>query len=309
LRLPVLLSSIPFSPQQVQALHGATVVLAPDREAWRAGLPAAEIAVGRLSEEDLPAAERLRWLQVPFTGVESVPLRALAARDVVVTNIHEQADTMADHALMLILALTRGLADCIVNQQAQRWRQPRVSELAGRTLLAAGFGAVGRGIAARARACGMRVIACKRRPEPDPGADEVVGPQALPSALPRADVLANSLPLTPATRAMFDAPAFAALPAGALYVNVGRGATADEDALADALEAGHLGGAGLDVFAVEPLPAEHRLWRAPRTIITPHLGGHQRDRTGRVHALLLSNLERYQRGLPLRNLVDTEAGY
>ena len=307
--MPLLLCSMPFSPEQVEALHGATVVLAPDDAAWRARLPEADIAVGRLFAADLPAAGRLRWLQVPFTGVENLPLRELAARGIPVTNIHEQADSMADHAVMLLLALSRGLADCVRSQQEAQWRRPRVGELAGRTLLAAGFGAVGRGIAARARACGMRVVALKRHPAPDPACDAVIGPDELLPTLPRVDAVANSLPLTDATRVMFGAAAFAALPPGALYVNVGRGQTEDEDALAAALRSGHLGGAGLDVFATEPLPSTHPLWRAPRAIITPHLGGHQRDRLTRVHALVADNLSRYLRGQPLRNLIDPEAGY
>ncbi len=308
--MPLLLCSMPFSPEQVEALQGTTVVVATDAAAWRAGLPEAEIAVGRVTAAELAAAPRLRWLQVPFTGVESVPLRELAARGVIVTNIHEQANTMADHALMLLLALSRGLADCVHSQQGARWeRIAGVGELAGRTLLAAGFGAVGQGIAARARACGMRVIALKRHAAVDPGADEVIGPADLLRTLPRVHAVANSLPLTAGTRGMFDAAAFAALPAGALYVTVGRGPTADEDALGAALASGHLGGAGLDVFGAEPLPADHPLWRAPRTIITPHLGGHQRDRLGRVHALVAENLRRYLGGEPLRNLVDAEAGY
>ena len=308
--VPVLLSSIPFSPEQVQALQGVEVILAPDRAAFTAALPRADFAVGRVTAADLGSASRLRWLQVPFTGVESVPLKDLAARGVVVTNIHEQADSMADHAMMLILALARGLGDCVRSQGAAEWRQPRVGEVTGLTLLAAGFGAVGRATAARARACGMSVIALRRsEPAPDPLADEVVGPADLLRVLPRVYAVANSLPLTPATRGMFDSRAFAALPTGALYVNVGRGPTADEDALAASLASGHLGGAGLDVFAVEPLPSDHPLWRAPRTLITPHLGGHQRDRGGRVHAIVAENLRRYTRGQPLRNLVDAEAGY
>jgi phosphoglycerate dehydrogenase-like enzyme len=306
---PVLLSSMPFSPEQVEALQGVRVVLASDRPAFAAALPEAEIVVGRLGAEDLPKATRLRWLQVPFTGVESVPLRELADRGVTVTNIHEQADSMADHSIMLILALARSLADCVRAQGVAEWRRAGVGELAGRTLLAAGFGAVGRGVAVRARACGMRVIGLRQNPAPDPLAEEVIGPADLLRVLPRVDAIANSLPLTPATRGMFGAEAFAALPPGALYVNVGRGPTADEDALAAALVSGHLGGAGLDVFATEPLPPEHPLWRAPRTIITPHLGGHQRDRGTRVHALLADNVRRFLAGLPLRNLVDPVAGY
>ncbi len=371
--MPLLLCSMPFSPEPLEALHGATVVLAPDGTAWRARLPEAEIAVGRLFAADLPAAGRLRWRQVPFTGVENLPLRELAARGIPVTNIHEQADSMADHAIMLLLALSRGLADCVRSQQDAQWGRPRVGEqlrpadlppsvAPGRTLLAAGFGAVGRGIAARARASGMRVVALKRHPAPDPACGAVIGPDELLAALPRVDAVANSLPLTDTTRGIFGAAAFAALPPGALYVNVGRGQTEDESSplapsgrgsaqlgssrlaaaarvirtLATALRSGHLGGAGLDVFATEPLPSAHPLWRVarlgpssrlatqlrsgrftaarsrhpdPRAIITPHLGGHQRDRLSRVRALVADNLSRYLRGQPLRNLVDPEAGY
>src|SRR5262249_20977591 len=145
--------------------------------------------------------------------------------------------------------------------------------LAGRTIGILGLGTIGTGVARRAVAFGMRVVGTKQHPTPIPGVDRVLPPEEIDAVLREASVLAMTLPLTPATRGILGARELALLPEGAFVVNIGRGGQIDEAALVEALRSGRLGGAGLDVFAEEPLPLDSPLWSTPRLTITPHVAG------------------------------------
>jgi phosphoglycerate dehydrogenase-like enzyme len=181
--------------------------------------------------------------------------------------------------------------------------------LAGTTMGILGLGTIGSAVARRAGAFGMRVIGTKRRPAPLEGVDEVLPSERTDAVLREAAVLVVSLPLTQETRGIVGAREIDLLPPGGFLVNVGRGGLVDEDALVAALRRGHLAGAGLDVFAQEPLPVDSPLWTAPGMIITPHVSGDQPGYMAQVTAVFCENLRRYLAGQPLLNVVDPALGY
>jgi phosphoglycerate dehydrogenase-like enzyme len=311
--MPVLLCSEPFTADQVQALRGAEVHLARDPEEFLRALPEAELVVGRMQAPHFTAARRMRWLQVPHAGVDKFPLAELRARGVVLTNIRGiQAPAVADHTMMLLLGLTRGLPDCVRARDRGEYPRPeRVGDLTGARALVAGFGAIGHAVAQRLRAHEVHVIAMRRRPAPDPLADQVIGPEQLLAVLPTVDFVISCLPNTPATAGLLGARAIAAMKEGAIVLNMSRAEVWDEDAVVAALKSGRLGAAAADSFHSYPLPAGHPFYTAPRFVITPHNASAQRNRLAQVHALVAHNLERFLAGdiQGMRGLIDLEAGY
>ena len=265
---------------------------------------------------------RLRWVHSAAAGVGSALFPEMVAGDVLFTNsagIH--AVPIAEYVAGGVLYLLRGLDIATARQRERRWDKAPfvggdapVRELGDCRALIIGAGGLGSAIATRLAAFGARCTGVRRRPElgaPE-GFERVIGPEpeALDAAIPDADILILAAPQTSATRGLIGRGRLARLPRGAIVVNVARGALLDEDALADAVEAGTLRGAVLDVFAEEPLPPGSRLWGLPSILITPHVsavspGGFWR----RELDLFIENWRRYVRGEPLRNLVDKHAGY
>ncbi|MEZ4402118.1 MAG: D-glycerate dehydrogenase [Kofleriaceae bacterium] len=247
------------------------------RARWLAELATADALVcllhDRVDAEALAAGPRLRVVANYAVGVDNIDLAAAAARGVVVANTPDVlTDATADFTWALLLAAARRLGEGERLVRAGGWAgwSPTLllgAELAGRTLGVVGLGRIGRAVARRAAGFGMRVIATGRRPTAADGV-EVVG---LDQLLAEADVVSLHCPLTPATRHLIDAAALARMRPGAILVNTARGGCIDDDAVAAALERGHLGGAGLDVFTHEPAIAP-RLAAAPRIVLAPHLG-------------------------------------
>jgi len=279
-------------------------------------LAAADALVGwNLDRETLAAAPRLRWMHAAGAGVEQFDLQGLARRAVLLTNSSGvSAPNMAEHVLGMMLALARRFPTLVRAQSRRAWRDlethREVAELQGQTVLVVGLGAVGRAVAERAAALGMRVLAVRRRQgERPPSVAALFDVGALPEALAEADHVVVALPNTPGTRGLIDAAAFAAMKPGAMIYNVGRGSAIDSAALTEALLSGRLGGAGLDVTDPEPLPADSPLWDKENVLITAHTSGATPRYWERQSALIAENIGRMQRGDPLRNLVDLEAGY
>ena len=174
-----------------------------------------------------------------------------------------------------------------------------------------GLGAIGRQVAIRGRALGMRVIAQRRTARPgdtDPDVDQLLGPDGLLELAQQCDAIVAAVPETPDTIDIFDREFFAVLRPGAFFVNVGRGSAVVEPALLEALSSGQLAGAALDVVREEPLPATSPLWEAPNLFISPHSATAVGSYWGNVHALFRDNLRRYLDGQPLRNEVDPRTG-
>ena len=274
-----------------------------------------EIAGGWVAPDHLLALPALRWYQQWYAGAEwLVDCPEAARRDFALTSASGiSAAVVVEQALGYILALHRRLPQAWSAQRERVWHKPppeRFAELASKTMLVAGLGAIGSRLARIGAALDLRVLGVRRRPElPAPGTERVGGPGDLLALLPEADVVVSAMPYTRETRRFFSAEAFARMKPGAIFVSVGRGKVVDEDALAAALASGHLAGAGLDVFEREPLPVDSALWAMDQVILTPHWGAAFPGRLERTMALFLDNLRRYVAGQPLRNLIDKQRGY
>lgn len=265
-----------------------------------------------------PPEGRLRWAHTASAGVGGSLHPAMVASDVVLTNAAGvYAEPMADTVLAMILHFARGMDVAVRAQAARRWekaafeaRDTPMREIAGATLGILGLGGIGRAVARRGLALGMEVLATRRRGTEGPdGVRVVTGDGGTDEVLRAAHYVVVALPQTAETRGMLDARRIAAMRRDAVLVNVARGGVVDEDALADALRAGRLRGAGLDVFAREPLPAASPLWGLPNVLVTPHVSGASPRFWRRQADLIIDNIRRYARGQPLRNAVDKQAGY
>ena len=280
-----------------------------------------EVEIAFMSEvrpAQFAEARRLRWVHSPAAGVGGMLFPQLVESAVVMTNSRGvSAETIAEHVLAVTLALLRKLPEAVRRQQAREWAQdammapPPVRTLSGRTALVVGLGSIGGAAAAKLAALGVEVTGVRRTrgAEPPPGVREVVGPDALHAALGRADIVVLAAPQTPRTRGLIDARALAAMRSDAVLVNVSRGRLVDERALADALEAGRLRGAALDVFEHEPLDPASPLWGLPNVLVTPHMSGFRPDHWEAVTDLFAENLRRFFSGAPLLNVVDKREGY
>lgn len=292
------------SDEAMAAVRGAEVYLG-------LGLPRP------LLQAALEPPARLRWVHTGAAGVASLLHPELEEHDVVLSNsagIH--AEPMAESVLAMTLHFTRGLDHAVHAQARHEWgaaafegSDSGVFEIAGATLGIIGFGGIGQAVARRARALGMNVLAVRRRSEEHPDALVLQGADGLRRVLEESDVVVLSLPSTPESRGLIGRAELARMKAGAVLINVARGDVVDEAALVDALRGGRLRGAGLDVFATEPLPADSPLWTLRNVLVTPHVSATSRGFWERQRALMVDNLRRYLAGQPLRNVVDVRAGY
>ncbi|MBI4463947.1 MAG: D-2-hydroxyacid dehydrogenase [Acidobacteria bacterium] len=295
------------------------VIVAREEATLSRELEDCEILVSwKVSSDQLARCRKLRWIHSPAAGVRQLLVPELMESDIVVTNARTvHALPVAEHAVALLFALARRFPDSFRYQAERRWGQAESwqpgrlpTELNGKTLVLIGFGSIGREVAVRAKALGMRVVAVKR--DPSHGAecaDQVYGTQQLLAALPQADYLIVTAPDTPETHCLIGERELRCLKPTACLINVSRGSLVDTEALTRALESGRLAGAALDVTDPEPLPPEHPLWTLPNVLLTPHLGGATDRYWERQLELLQENLRRYLAGEPLQNVVDKKRGY
>lgn len=256
------------------------------------------------SGDHLAQADCLAFIQAATVGVDHFDVASLRARGVRLSNARGVFDrAVAEHAIGMMLMLTRQLARARDQQRAAVWQgrvadpAERGDELGGKTLLIVGLGAIGQRLARLAKAFDMTVIATRARPEAGPGgADETHAPQRLRELLPRADIVALCCPLTAATDQLIDSAALAQMRPDAFLINVARGRIVEEPALVAALREGRIAGAALDCFAEEPLPSVSPLWGFDNVVMTPHVAGETRRFEERLIALLLENLERLWSG-------------
>jgi len=259
------------------------------------------------------AGPRLKWIQVHDGGVDRYMFPELRESGVALTDAKIlKGPPMADHAMALLLGLTRQINRAVANQQQERWSQDGFDaiELRGRTALIIGLGGAGTQIAERAFAFGMRVVATDPKDIPYMRAVErVEKPEMLHQLLPLADVIFVAAPYTRETKNLLGDREFGEMKPGVYIINIARGGIIDTDALVRALEARRIAGAGLDVLLPERLPKGHPLWGMSNVIITPHLAGNSEHGLSRRTALIIENARRFARGQPLRNLVDKSLGY
>jgi phosphoglycerate dehydrogenase-like enzyme len=279
----------------------------------------ADVLIGLCSPEVVARGTSLTWIQLLNAGADSCTgIPAVAERGILVTNLQRiQGPHMAEHAIGLVLALARALPVYAEEQIGGAWtrgfqtsRGERLVEIEGKTLLVVGLGGIGTEVARRAHGLGMRVIATRNSRREGPDYVEYVGlADEYRTLAPRADVIVNATPLTPETRGMFDAAFFDAMKDDAFFVNIGRGESVVTADLTAALQAGKIGGAGLDVTDPEPLPEGHPLWAMRNVIVTPHIATASDFRSDRTVTLVVENLRRYVRGDKVLSVVDLEQGY
>jgi D-2-hydroxyacid dehydrogenase (NADP+) len=295
------------------------VVHLPDYDKLPEELPDTDIFVGySLRAKQLKDARKLKWIHSTAAGVAQLMYPELREAGVLVTNPSGVFSVpMAEHTMGLILALARNFPDAVRQQdkaiwsQQELWDKPqRLAEVNGQVLLIVGYGSIGRELAKRAKAFGMRVWGMTRSGNGDGNYVERIFPAArLHEALPEADYVVIAAPETAETRHLIGAAELAKMKPGARLINVGRGSLLDEAALICGLKSGALGGAAIDVAQTEPLPADSPLWKAPNLFITPHTSALSDRLWVRQSALLVELLERWFDGREMFNQVDVTRGY
>jgi phosphoglycerate dehydrogenase-like enzyme len=290
-----------------------------NEETFARVLPGAEVLFAwGIARRHVDKADALRWLHTPLAGVDRVLNPELVQSAIRVTSSRGvNSIAVAEHALGLLLAMTRGIADGVRAQGESRWaqqelygRQPPPQELSGKLLGILGFGDIGRELAARARVLGMTVWGLVRTPRPKPdNVDRLLLAGKEDVLLKECDVLVLALPLTSETKGIIGERQLKRMKHSAYLINIGRGELVQESALVRALREGWIAGAGLDVFGTEPLAPASPLWRLPQVVMTPHIAGTHPNYMGRSADIFMSNLKRYLAGKPLINEVDKKAGY
>lgn len=291
------------------------ILISTERSRIGSNLQQIEVAAGDLPRDLIQQANRLRWLQLWGAGADWVPtMPGLAQRDLVITNASGlHAIPISEHILALLLAFGRDIHGSVQAQNRKEWLRHTsqdVFELAGRTLLLIGVGAIGGRTAQIGHALGLRIVGVRRNPAlAHPAVAQMAGPDRLLDFLPQADFVVITAPLTPETRNMMGEAEFRAMKRSAYLINIGRGQTIQEEILVRALQQGWIAGAGLDVFATEPLPPESPLWEMKNVIVTAHYSGETDVYAERAFAIFLENLRRYVAGEPLHNVIDKQLGY
>jgi phosphoglycerate dehydrogenase-like enzyme len=250
----------------------------------------------------------VRWMHFLTAGREGFDAAGLPVGVAVTWPAGCVAPTVAEHAMTLLLALTRSVPAMLDEQGKRRWSrvdvQARATSVEGKVMAIVGYGHIGREIALRARPFGIRTIAVSRSLKSDGLTDESHTLNELDQALARADIVVLSIALTPETRHLFDRQRLQACKPGVVLINVARGGLVDQEALAAALVSGQVSAAGLDAVDPEPLPADDPLWAAPNLIISPHFaGGASIPSQVRLAESAAANLARLIKGEPLQHLV------
>lgn len=299
-----------------QLAHRATLRFASTRGEFIESIGDADVLLvtdfrTTIARDAWPHAKRLQWVHATSAGVDAILFPELRESDIPVTNAAGVFDRgIAETVLCYILAFAKGLPRSLEMKRRRIWEHRDTERIDGRRVLVVGAGSIGRSIARLVRTVGMAVDGVASRPRSDdPDFDVVFGSVDLYEALPRADYVVVATPLTNVTRGLFGAEAFRCMQPSARLINVGRGPVVQTDALVDALHAGRIAGAALDVLEEEPLPEEHPLWDMPQVIITAHMAG---DFIGWREALskqFIDNFNRWMRGDALVNVVDKRRGY
>jgi phosphoglycerate dehydrogenase-like enzyme len=294
--------------------RGAEMTAEQQAEASRL-LPPVEVMLGQSNIDPrwLEAATSLRWFQITGAGVDRLAEAGVLGRFTVTNGSGRSAVPIAESVITYILALAKQLPLSLANQRDHRWERHRGSLITGATCGIVGMGAIGREVALRARALGMRVVASRRTIQPgdtDPDCDLLLPFSDLDQMLAAADYLVLAAPLTAETRGLIGAAELAKMKPTACIVNIARGPMIDQPALVAALNAGRIAGAALDVTTPEPLPPDDPLWDCPNTIITPHMSGAGGSNARRdTAAMFIASLRKYLAGEELDNPVDPVLGY
>jgi phosphoglycerate dehydrogenase-like enzyme len=278
-----------------------------DLESLRASAPDADAVLiapryASLLAELWPHLDNTRWIHTLAAGVESLPFELLRESDVTVTNSRGlYADALGEFAIAAMFWFAKDLRRLVRNQDQHRWEPYDVERLAGRTVGIIGYGGIGHAVGTRAAALGMHLLTYRRRSAlGDPTLDEVIA---------GSDYVVMCTPLTPSTHRLLSRERIAAMKPDAVFINIGRGGTVDEEALVEALQHHRIRGAALDVFDTEPLPPAHPLWQLDNVLLSPHTADHTADAHLRAMSFFIENLRRFRAGESLENVVDKVEQY
>jgi phosphoglycerate dehydrogenase-like enzyme len=303
-------------PGLAEAENGVRYTFASTEIELRKALPSADVLFawkyGNPIYRSLwSTAARLRWVHVAGIGVDSLLVPEFVESDVVLTNCRGAYDrTMSEYAIALMLYFAKDFAGTIANQRVRTWK-PRLTEsLYKKRVLIVGVGTIGRAIAFQARSLGMAVSAVGRtRRKGDSLLDEVLVARELPDRIVEADFVVVCAPLTRETEGLLNRGVLEKIKPTAFLINLGRGATIDEEALVELLTSRRIAGAALDVFRNEPLPPDSPLWGLDNVFISPHMSGDTSEYKTWFVESFLENLRRWQAGIPLMNIVDKRLGF
>jgi phosphoglycerate dehydrogenase-like enzyme len=294
------------------------IVVGPNAEAFAEAAATADVLFNAMMpraafEAAYSICPNLKWVHSFSAGLENSLFPALVESPVVMTNSRGVfARSLGEFVIAGILFFEKDLRRMLRAQSEGRWDQYDVEELYGKTMGIIGYGKIGQAAAERAKPFGVRIHALRKRPElakNDPLVDKAFGPRELHELIANSDYVVVAAPLTPETRGMIGRNEIAAMKQGAIFANVGRGAVVDERALIEALQKKEIRGAVLDVFETEPLPAGHPFYSLENVLLSPHCADHTATWLDDAMMFFVENFERFQKGLPLENVVDKRAGY
>jgi len=278
-------------------------------EITRKDIEEAEIIIGYPPRKYLDTAKNLKWLQTISSGVDAYMKDGILPQKTLVTNARgSYGEAQSEFMFSMLISLMKKLHIYRDNQNLSRWQnEGDVMMLRGSTALVIGLGDIGNEFAKLLKAFGVYVIGVRRdASKPCDAADEIHSFTKIDTLIPRADIIGMVIPATPETENLMNAKRISMMKKGAVLVNTGRGVTVDNEALCDAVENGHLSGAAIDVFNIEPIPKEHRVWKIENLLITPHIAGLDYMASNWKHTLALieENLQLYCDGNELHNIVD-----
>jgi phosphoglycerate dehydrogenase-like enzyme len=316
-RQPFVLVLSSSDDRQLAMLAGVPHVVANSAEALNEPASVAEVILYWSGSRDLLrtaflASPKVRWVHSRSAGLDHILFPELVQSDVPLTNGSGVfSPSLGEFALAAILYFAKDFRRMLRNQEAARWEQFDVDEISGQTVGIVGYGDIGRAVATRAHAMGMRVLATKRHPpaEADPLVERFFKTSELNTMLGFCDYVVVATPLTPDTRHMISDSAFAAMRPNAVVINIGRGPVIDQAALVRALTEKRIRGAGLDVFEQEPIPADDPIWKLENALISPHCADHTKDWLDDAMRFFLAQYERFANGQPLENVVEKRLGY
>ncbi|AZR73586.1 hypothetical protein BBF96_09405 [Anoxybacter fermentans] len=289
------------------------IVCSEDKAVLKKEVEDAEVLViwwSTFDPEYVRVGKKLKWIQTLTAGVDSFLLPEVKERGIILTSMKGiHGIPMSEHIMGMLLGVIRGLFKLRENQRQKKWDRPRVEELYGKTLVILGLGNIGIELAKRAKAFGMRVIGVKKTLEKVEFADQVYSSDQWLTAIEEGDVIITILPYTPETYHMIGEDAFARMKNEAIFMNFGRGNVVDEKALIEALKAGQIRAAILDVFEEEPLDPDSPLWEMENVYISPHMSALSNHYMERAFEILARNLQHYIKGESLENVVDFTKGY
>ena len=286
-------------------------------EAFERTAPRADVilneADARVLEQVWRMAPRVRWVHSLSAGLDRMLFPALVESPVLLTNARGAfSDALGEFAIGAVLFFAKDFRRLVRSQMSGVWDPFDAVEIRGQSLGIFGYGDVGRAVASRAHALGMKVLALRRRPElsrEDPYVAQIFSPDQKHQMLAQSDYVVVTMPLTPESRGLIGEREFEVMKPGAVLINIGRGPVVEEAALIRALERKRIRGAALDVFDVEPLPPGHPFYRLDNVLLSPHSADNTTGWKERSMQVFLENFERFQRGEPLVNVVNKKLGY